>query len=210
MLPAFRQLLEEITGKKAAGPSPTFSLIHMLRALELIAETTVGRSRLAEELEVGEGTARTIVNRLKDAGLITTSRKGCTLTDKGLELWNCYKAVFPMKVKIGKNELTVGEYNYAILVKDCGHKVTSGMKQRDAAVMMGAGGATTMTFKQGRLVIPSVSSHLARDFPNAANQIIKLLQPEENDVVVIGSANSSGRAEFGALAAAWTLFDNCG
>jgi len=207
---AFKQLLEKIAGERAPGPSPTFSIFHMLRAIELIAENTIGRIKLAEELEVGEGTVRTMISRLKDAGLIATSKIGCTLTSRGMKLWNEYKTVFRKKVEIEKNELTLADYNFAILVKNCAHKVKSGMEQRDTAIMVGAKGATTIMFKGGRLVVPPVSDSNAGDFPKAANQISRLLQPEENDVIVIGSADSLVKADYGTLAAAWTLVDDNG
>jgi predicted transcriptional regulator len=207
---AFKRILEEITGEKVPGPSPTFSVFHMLRAIEFIANKAIGRSKLAEELGVGEGAMRTMINRLKDAGLITTSKLGCTLSSKGLKLWNEYKIVFRRKVGIGKTELTLADYNVAILVKHRGNKVKSGMEQRDAAIMVGAKGATTIMFKEGCLIIPSVSDNMAKDFPKAANQMVRLLQPEENDVIVVGSADSLAKAEYGALAAAWTLVNDCG
>lgn len=207
---AFKQILEKITGEKAPGPSPTFSVLHMLRAVELIAEKAIGRSKLAEELGVGEGAVRTMVNRLKDADLITTSKLGCTLTSKGLELWNEYRTVFKRKVEIGKNQLTLADYNVAILVKNRGHKVKSGMEQRDAAIMVGAKGATTIMFKAECLIVPSVSDNIAKDFPKAANQMVRLLRPEENDVIVVGSANNLRKAQYGASAAAWTLINDSG
>lgn len=207
---AFKQILQKITGEKAPGPSPTFSVFHMLRAIELIAKKTIGRSTLANELGVGEGAMRTMIKRLKDAGLVTTSKSGCTLTSKGLKLWNEYKTVFRRKVGIGRSELTLADYNFAILIKNRGHKVKSGMEQRDAAIMVGAMGATTIMFKRERLIIPSVSDNMARDFPETANRMVRLLQPEENDVIVVGNADSLVKAEYGALAAAWTLVNDCG
>jgi predicted transcriptional regulator len=206
---AFKQFLEKITGEKAPGPSPTFSVFHMLRAIELIGKKAIGRSKLAKELGVGEGAMRTMIKRLKDAGLVTISKLGCALTSKGLKLWNEYNTVLRRKVEIGKIELTLADYNFAILVKNRGHKVKSGMEQRDAAIMVGAKGATTIMFKGKRLIIPSVSDDVAKNFPEAANQMVRLLQPEENDVIVVGSADSLAKAEYGALAAAWTLVNDC-
>ena len=210
MPPSFKQILEKVKSEKAPGPSPAFSVFHVLRAIELLAEKTVGRSRLSKELKVGEGTMRTVISRLKDAGLIKTSKLGCSLTGKGLKLWDEYKKVFRKKVEIGENELTLADYNFAILVKNYGNKVESGIKQRDAAVIVGANGATTIILKEGHLIIPSVSDDVAEDFPKAANQIVRLFQPEENDVIVIVSGDSSEKAEYGALAAAWTLVNNSG
>lgn len=206
----FKQLLERAARERAPGPSPTFSVLHVLHAIELIAERKIGRGKLAEKLRVGEGAVRTMISRLKEAGLISTSKGGCALTDEGLRLWNEYRLIFKKKVEIGKNELTLANCNLAILAKNCGHKVQSGMEQRDAAVMAGAKGATTVLYKGGCLMIPSVSDDAVRDFPEATNQIIELLQPEDNDVIVIGSADSLEKAEYGALAAAWTLIDDCG
>jgi predicted transcriptional regulator len=205
----FKQVLEKITIEKAPGPSPTFSIFHMLRAIELIAEKTIGRSKLAENLNVGEGAVRTIIGRLKDAGLVATSKTGCSLTNKGLRLWKEYKSIFKKKVEIAKSELAFADYNFAILIKNRGHKVKSGVEQRDAAVMAGAKGATTIVLKKECLILPSVSSNVTKDFPKAANQIVQLLEPEENDVIIIGSADNLGKAEYGTLAAAWTLLNDC-
>jgi hypothetical protein len=80
------------------------------------------------------------------------------------------------------------------------------MDQRDAAVMAGAKNATTMVLKDGKLVIPSVTNDLVKDFPRAANQL-KILKPGEMDVIMIVGSDSSEKSEYGALAAAWTLLD---
>jgi hypothetical protein len=209
MSSTFRQVLKKIATEKAPGPSPTFSVLHVLLAIELMSEKPIGRSRLAESLEVGEGVARTMIERLRDFGLIATSKAGCTLTRKGSGLWKEHKSVFEKKVEIGKNELALGEHNFAILVKGRGDKVKSGVEQRDAAVVAGAKGATTIIFRDGRLTIPSVSGDVAKNFPNAWRKIVRLLQPTENDVIVVGSADTLGKAEYGTLAAAWTLVDDC-
>ncbi|MEM3700493.1 MAG: DUF4443 domain-containing protein [Candidatus Bathyarchaeia archaeon] len=204
---AFKQILEKIASERAPGPSPTFSLFHILNAIDVMAKQPIGRGMLAENLKVGEGAVRTIINRLQKAGLITVSTAGCLLTKKGLSLWKEYKTIFKEKIEIEKNELTLAEYNFAILVKNHAHKVKSGMEQRDAAVMVGAKSATTLLFKGQRLIIPSVSNNVAEDFPKAASQILSFLKPEENDVIIIVSANTPEKAHHGALAAAWALLN---
>jgi len=204
-----KKCLEEIAGERAPGPAPTFSVFHVLRVIEIVAENPVGRGKLAEKLKVGEGAVRTIVNRLKKAGLLLTSKAGCKLTVKGLRLWREYKKIFEKKVEIKEAKLMSTPYNFAILAKNCGDKVKSGMEQRDAAVRVGAKGATTIVFKGGRLIVPSVSDNFSRDYPSTAEKLTALLKPEENDVIVIVGADTLYMAEYGAVAAAWTLLNDC-
>lgn len=158
-------------------------------------------------MKLGPGAIRTLIERLKAAKLITISKAGCTLTSKGLGFWKEYKSIFEEKTEIEKNELAIANYNFAILVKNSGHKIKSGVEQRDAAIIAGAKGATTIVMKHGRLLIPAVSEDVDRDFPQAASQISDLLKPQENDVVIVASADDPSKAEYGVLAAAWTLIN---
>ena len=203
---SLKQSIEKLTKEKAPGPNPSFSTFHFLLAIEMIAEKPIGRNKLAHELGIGEGATRTLIRRLKETGLISMSKAGCTLTQKGSELWNEYQSIVK-KTRIEKNELTFAEYSFAILVKKSGHKVRTGMEQRDAAIVAGARGATTILFKKGLLVFPAVDRNLKRDFPEASNQIVRLLKPQEDDTIIVVSSDALAKAEHGALAAAWTLVD---
>jgi predicted transcriptional regulator len=204
----FKKFIESLASPKGPGPSTTFSMFHIFYALELMAEKPIGRTKLAEKLNVGDGAIRTIVSRLKDAGLIVTSKEGCNLTDKGLSVWKNFAEVFPKRVVIEKTPLTTSEYNYAFLVKNRGHKVKSGIDQRDAAIMGGARRAVAIVSKNGHLVIESVSNSIEKDFPEAANKILKNLKPEDNDVIIIAGADDPIKAKRGAFAASWVLLDN--
>jgi predicted transcriptional regulator len=204
-----KERLEKILMEKAPGPAPSFSIFHLLRALELIAEKSFGRLKLSEKLKLGEGATRTLLGRLKEAQIITTSRTGCKLTEKGRKLWKQYRSVFKRKVCLENNELTLAKHNVALLVKNHKDMVKTGMEQRDAAILYGARGAVTLIYTNGKLVIPGVSEDVAEAFPEAHEQIIRLLVPEESDVIIIGYADSQEKAEYGALAAAWTLLNDC-
>jgi hypothetical protein len=63
----------------------------------------------------------------------------------------------------------------------------------------------TMVFKNNRLIIPSVSMDSERDYPAASREIMRLMKPKEGDVIIISSANTPKDAEYGALAAAWSI-----
>jgi len=206
MSSSFRHFLEEIAKEKAPGPSPTFSVFHLLLTIELVAENPIGRGKLAQNLGVGEGVIRTILGRLTDAGLIKTSKAGCKLTKRGLDIWKEYSSIV-RKVEIGKNELTDASHTYAILIEDHGHKLKSGMEQRDAAVIAGAKTATTMMYKASRLNIPSVTENAEKDFPKASDKVLKLLKPVENDAIIIVGADNQAKAVYAAMAAAWTFLN---
>lgn len=208
MTSQFKRFIESLASPKGPGPSTTFSMFHIFYALELMAEKPIGRTKLAEKLNVGDGAIRTIISRLKDAGLIVTSKEGCNLTDKGLNVWKNFAEVFPKRVVIEKTPLTTSAYNYAFLVKNRGHKVKSGIDQRDAAIMGGARRAVVIVSKKGHLVIESVSNSIEKDFPEAANKILKDLKPEDNDVIIIAGADDPIKAKRGAFAASWVLLVN--
>jgi len=203
-----KEILNSLIKEKAPGPALTFTLLHLIKALELMAEGPIGRGKLAKNLGIGEGTVRTIIKRLKDSNLIEISREGCHLTSFGRKLWEKFKKKVPKKVFLEKNEFSLAQYSVAVLVKGCGSKVRTGMKQRDAAIMVGADGATTLVFKDKKLIIPRVSDNIAKDYPVAYKQIVKLLNPEQNDVVIVGTAKTREKAEYGALAAALTLLED--
>ena len=143
--------MKELASEKAPGPSPSFLVVHVIKALELIAEKPIGRNKLSKELALGEGATRTLIERLRDYDLITINRVGCVFSKKGEKLWNTLHATLPRKISLDRSGLTLATFNVAVLVKGCSSKVKFGMEQRDAALLTGAKGATTLIFKDGKL-----------------------------------------------------------
>ncbi len=127
---------------------------------------------------------------------------------KGEKLWNTLHTALPRKMMLEKSGLTLGTFNVALLVKEGGSKVKLGMEQRDAALMAGAKGATTLVFTEGKLTVPPGRRDVAKDFPRIYGELVDKLRPEENDAIVVGSADTVERAEYGALAAALTLLND--
>jgi hypothetical protein len=59
-----KKFLESLLEEKAPGPYPSFSIFHIIKTLELIAKMSqVGRGKLSEELKIGEGATRTLIER---------------------------------------------------------------------------------------------------------------------------------------------------
>ncbi len=201
-----KDYLTDLSAPKAPGPQPSFTVFDLLMVIWLIAEKgPIGRGKLSEELDIGGGAIRTLIKRLKESGVIDTSRLGCSLTEKGSNVWDEIGQLIPQKVRLPENDLTFAVYNVAVLVKGRGDRVKDGLEQRDATIAVGAKGATTLIYRDKKLIVPQVSEDLAKDFPVAFEQIARQMRVQENDVVVIGSADALKKAEYGALAAAWTL-----
>jgi biotin operon repressor len=200
-----KRFMQSLAEKKAPGPSTSFTIFHIYYALQLLAQKPLGRNKLAEQLNVGDGAVRTIISRLREAGLIDTTKGGCNLTSKGCEVWRQFEVSFPKRLDLPKFELTISEYNHAFLVKDCGHKVGSGIDQRDAAIIAGARKALVIVYRNGHLCISSVSDCLERDYPQAASKLFSAFAPQENDVITIAGAESYLKAKRGAFAASWSL-----
>ena len=204
----FKKFIESLAHVKAPGPSTTFSMFHIFLALELMAGKPIGRNKLADKLNVGDGAIRTIISRLRDAGLIQASKEGCHLTEKGSKIWNQFEEFFPERAEIGRTELTNAEYNYGFLIKNSGQKVKSGIEQRDAAIMGGAKRAIAIVSKDNHLIIESISKDIKKEYSKAADQIRKDFKPEDNDVIIIAGADTLLKAKRGAFAASWVLVDS--
>ena len=203
---AIKTFLEGLLAEKAPGPTPSFTVFHIMKLLETIAETgSIGRGRLSGKLDLGKGATRTLISRLTDSELISTSKRGCSLTEKGEKTWEEIKAIMPRKAVLGKNELSFTGCSVAVLVKGRGEKIGKGLEQRDAAVRAGAKGAATLVLKDNRLVLPTISTDIKRDYPTTYRQITSSMDLENNDVVIIGFADRLKEAEYGALAAVWTI-----
>jgi len=197
------KIIEKVAETTAPGPSLTFTETHVMKAVELIGERgTVGRVKLAEELGIGEGAVRTLIRHLGDAGLTINSKSGCKLTKLGKQVFVHIKSRVGGPVEVPRNPITVGTYNVAMLVRKAAGVVRYGVEQRDAAVKLGASGATTLIFKNNVPVMPGVEENCFRDAPEIQRLLTSKLLPEENDVIIIGSADSRIKAELSAKAAA--------
>jgi len=197
------ETLRRISGS-SSGRFPSFTEAHALKALELIGEGAgIGRQQLSRELGLGEGTVRTLLSRMKAAGLLETSRGGTTLTSKGHGLLKRFGELIPAG-EFPETDATVGPRNYAILVRGAGESVKKGIEQRDAALIAGADGATTLVHDGDGLVMPGVEVEVD---PSTAKHILDAFKPCRGDVVIIGSARDPLDAEIGAKSAALRLLE---
>jgi predicted transcriptional regulator len=182
-------------------------VFHIFHALELMTQKPIGRNKLAQKLSVGDGAIRTIISRLREAGLIACAKEGCSLTEKGAVVWKKFEELFPKRAEIARTELANAAFNFGFLVKNTAGKVKSGIEQRDAAIIAGAKRATVIVTHNGHLCIESVSDDIGKDFPKATSLIVKDLKPEDDDVIIVAGADTLLKAMHGAFAAGWSLVD---
>ena len=101
-------------------------------------------------------------------------------------------------------------FNYALLVREFSFAVGLGIEQRDAAIKMGATGATTLLFKDNKFVMPASSSDSLKKEGEVRRMLVEKLNAREGDVIIIGSADSNEKtAEPGAkIGALLTIFSH--
>ena len=199
-------MIERIASKIAPGRAPSFNEAHVIKTLEIInAHGTVGRIMLSKELELGEGTTRTLLKHLKKEGLIEGSRHGITFSDNGKKLFSDLRSKISEETDWPNSPLTVGSFNIAVLVRKAAHGVRRGLEQRDAAIKAGALGATTLIFSRNKLTMPSSEEDVFKGISSVHDMLVSELSPKENDVIIIGSGENKTSAEIGAKMAALEL-----
>ncbi|MFH1179969.1 MAG: DUF4443 domain-containing protein [Candidatus Bathyarchaeota archaeon] len=194
------RLLNQLVSKTAPGRAPDFTQAHLLYSLILLKNKRIGRKQLAEELRLGEGTARTILGRLQDENLIEITRSGITLSSNGLDYLKAVETVLKWKPLPG-TEITVDKVNWAVLIRGVSRRVRLGVEQRDQALIHGATGATTLVYHDRSWIIPGIEEKLEVHILEGLADF----KPTENDVAIIGTSGDGFTATIGALAAAINL-----
>ncbi len=184
------------------GPNPKFSLYHVWKTYSVINNKgPIGRKTLAQVLGIGEGSTRTILDKMIREGSVENTKLGAVLTERGVKNFRSSGiSVTPVRI----NGLTISNQDCAVHVKGMADRIGTGYEQRDEAVRMGAIGATTLVVNRGKLLFPG-------DFHEPDQALLAPIRSaftlEENDVVIIGTANTYEVAEKGAVTAALSLSD---
>ncbi len=185
------------------GPMFRFNDANVYWALHVLSSgRRIGRKKLAEEIGVGEGSMRRIIDTLKDWEFIIIKQTGITITKGG----QAFLDRLPMKVVNVRVEGSVlGAYQQAILVLGCADKVVNGMEQRDAGIKVGADGCTTIVIRDGKLMVPP-DWNIDEEDPEMAYMIRKESGITQSDALIIGGADTKAAAIEAAVSAALQLF----
>ena len=163
-------------------------------ALLLLRKGRMGRKGLAELLDVGEATGRTILSKLKSAGLAGSDRGGAYLTEEGTAEADSLAGVLePADVELPES---YGSAVACVVVKNrCGALGTV-VAHRDEAVRGGADGALIMIRRDGKYVFPDWSY----EYPVKVTP-----EPPDGACLVIAWAGSRSLAINGVMRAASSI-----
>ena len=185
------------------GPMFRFNDANVYWALHLLSDgRRMGRKRLAEEVGVGEGSMRRIIDTLKEWEFILIKQTGITITKAGQSFLN----QIPIRpVDLNLKDSVMGEFQQAVLVLGVADKVNNGLEQRDEGIKVGATGCTTVVLRDGVLSIPP-DWNLDENDPANAMKIRKEIGMTQNDVIIIGGGNTQSVAVEAAVSAALVMF----
>jgi hypothetical protein len=196
--------LQEISGRYAPSRILSFDITHVYKALQLIeSRGHISRDSLCKELNLGEGSIKTLVKHLMMQNLIETSNAGTKMSDKGKKFFAELHSSIPAECRVPKCSIAFGKFNHAILLKKLSSAIKLGIEQRDAVIKAGGIGATTLLFRKGKFTMPSTKMDSLKKEPQIHKLLIEELNPKDDDVVIIASSDEDGRiAELSAKSAA--------
>ena len=185
------------------GPMFRFNDANVYWALHILSDgRRMGRKRLAEEVGVGEGSMRRIIDTLKEWDFILIKQTGITITKTGLAFLN-QLPIRPVDVNVGDS--VVGRYQQAVLVLGGANKIVNGMEQRDIGIKVGADGCTTIVIRDGALMVPP-DWNLDENNPDLAYTIRKETGITQSDALVVGGGETKISAIEAAVSVALNMF----
>ncbi len=185
------------------GPMFRFNDANVYWSLYVLSSgRRMGRKRLAEEIGVGEGSMRRILETLKEWDFIEIKQTGITITKNGQAFLD-RMPIRPVSVLIEGSVL--GKHQQGVVVIGGANKIVNGMEQRDAGIKVGADGCTTVLIRDGVLTIPP-DWNLDEENPELAYKIRKETGLTKDDALIIGGGETSAVAVEAALTAALELF----
>ena len=178
------------------GNIPNYSKIDILRCF-LRFNKKSGRQELSKELELGEGTIRTILQALKSRNLLDSTKKGHFLSKNGKELLEQINECIGMPRNLAISSFYPEFKKIGIVMKKY-ESLNEVYKLRDIAVKNGSEGALILKFENG-LYAPE--SGFKQDY----SEMEKGFALKNGDILIVAFSANNRNAESGALAVASEL-----
>ncbi len=193
--------------EKLPGPLPSYNLLHAVLLLITLERSPLGRKRISALMELGEGSVRSLINRLREMGWVNCSRGGCFLTELGMEKVRDIRECLIGPIEVKLREIFEGSA-YATLVKCV--KYSEVLELRDEAVRSGGRGAVILRKLGGALVFPETGERLSNYAPRDSELLEGALRPNEGDLIVLGIGGSPRISRLSSLASSLLAIQGTG
>lgn len=169
------------------GAYPEFKIEDAIAVLFLL-KTPKGRKQISEELNLGEGTVRTLLKKLSSIELVESQQKGHLLSEKGIKVLQEISKLFSEPLEVTPVE---GFVTYALAVKN--PPEFRSIELRDEAIRFFAKGAMILTVQNGEIVFPEDGRPLKETLPELSEDL-KKLHIENGDLVIVTWAENKADA----------------
>jgi hypothetical protein len=182
--------------------------LQLLDALVLIErEGPLGRRALAHALQIKDGVARGLMERLAEGDIVTVAESGVALSKRGKQ--SLHKFLRQLSVKrilpLRDSDLIPDSSTVNVHLAGAYRSGMTGIAQRDEAIKAGADGSITVAVLGGKLVIPPDNKNLASLAPKENARLRNEFKPSDKDLIIIGFGIDESRALAGAMAAVLSL-----
>ena len=178
------------------GNIPNYTPVDILRAF-LLVEDGISRAEIKKKLSLGEGSVRSILNNLKIKGIITSSKGGHKLTEKGRDI----KKEFYQEIGEFKN-IHLKELNplfkRGVVVKNFDTKRSS-IELRDIAIKNNADGALILRYGKD-LEMPDSEVDFFKNFRESYEELLNAFDINPGNTLVVVFAKSQSLATNALLA----------
>ncbi len=170
--------------------------------LEMVSKNHgMSRRELSRSLGLGEGSVRTLVEKLKESDLLCVKQTGITIRPQGSEI---LRSLGMRTVEISVGEYVMGEHQFGTIVNDSSEKVFNGIDQRNIVIRTGGEGCTTWVNRDGRTIMLPDWDVDIHD-PSLSKTIRDNAKMGDGDVLIVAGGDTERIAMISAVTAALDL-----
>ncbi|MCS7103051.1 MAG: DUF4443 domain-containing protein [Candidatus Korarchaeum sp.] len=183
--------------ERLPGPLPTYNLLHAVLLLLTLEEGSLGRKKISSLMELGEGSVRSLISKLRDIGWVNCNKEGCFLTELGKARVRKLRECLVGPIEVELSEIVRGVV-YATLVKCVNYSEV--LELRDEAVRSGGRGAVVLRKVGGVLTFPETGEPLSSYAPKDDELLENTLKSSEGDLIILGISDDPRVSKLSSLA----------